>query len=100
MADYRPPLAEMRFVMNEIAGLPEIARLPGLGEATPDLVDAALTEAGRLAGEVLAPLNRVGDEQGCRLENGVVRTPEGFRDAYWRFVEARGAGVPVDPACG
>ena len=100
MTGYRAPLAEMRFVMREIAGLEHIAGLPGFEEATPDLTDAALEEAGRLAGDVIAPLNAVGDRQGCRLENGVVRTPEGFRDAYWRFVEGGWNGVQCDPEFG
>ena len=100
MTEYRAPIAEMQFTMREIAGLDEIARLPGFEEASPDLVDAALEEAGRLASEVLAPLNQVGDQQGCVLENGVVRTPAGFRDAYWRFAEGGWTGVQFDPEYG
>ena len=100
MTPYEAPLADMRFVLNELAGLAEIAALPGLEDATPDLVDAVLEEAGRFGAEVLAPLNQVGDQEGCVLENGVVRTPSGFRDAYTRFVEGGWNGVPLDPDYG
>ena len=77
MSDYVAPLADMRFALSEIAGLRDIAQLPGFEQATPDLVDAVLEEAGKLSGDVLGPLNRVGDLQGSKLENGVVRTPPG-----------------------
>ena len=100
MADYRAPVDDMRFVLNHVAGLPGIAALPGYEEATGDLVDAVLDEAGRLAGEVVGPLNRRGDEEGAVLENGVVRTPEGFRDAYWKFVEGGWNSVPFEPEIG
>ncbi len=93
MSDYRAPVQEMRFVMDDIAGLGEIARLPGYEEATPDLVAAVLDEAARFTGEVLAPLNRVGDRQGCRLgEQGVV-TPDGWKEAYRQFCEAGWNGI-------
>ena len=100
MTPYEAPLADMRFVLSELAGLEEIATLPGHEEATPDLVDAVLEEAGRFGAEVLAPLNQVGDREGCVLENGVVRTPSGFRDAYGRFVEGGWNGVPSSPDYG
>src|SRR5690348_5408338 len=84
----------MRFALTEIAGVDEIARLPGCEQATPDLVDAVLEEAGKLAGGVLAPLNRGGDQQGSTLENGVVRTPEGFKEAYRHYVEGGWNALP------
>ncbi len=85
MAEYRAPLADLRFVLNDIAK--SGADDPGNNGATPELVDQVLTEAGRFASEVLAPLNRSGDLEGSRIENGVVRVPEGFADAYGRFVD-------------
>ena len=100
MTGYTPPLQEMRFVLNELAGLAAIAELPGLEETTPDLVDAILEEAGRLGADVLAPLNKSGDEQGAVLENGVVRTPDGFREAYRQFVEGGWNGMSFDPDIG
>lgn len=100
MTDYAAPLAEMRFVLDELAGLEEIAGLPGYQDATPDLADAVLTEAGRLAAEVWSPLNAVGDREGSILENGVVRTPSGFREAYAQFVEGGWGSLPFDPDYG
>ena len=93
MADYRAPLDDMRFALNEIAGLGAVNRLPGYADATPDLIDAILEEAGKFGTDVLAPLNHSGDREGCVLENGVVRTPKGFPDAYQQFVEAGWNGI-------
>jgi len=88
MSQYRAPLAEMRFVMNELAGLGEVARLAGFEEATPDTVEAILEEADKFATDVLDPLNRAGDREGARLgANGHVTTPSGFKDAYRKFCE-------------
>lgn len=100
MTAYVPPLDEMRFVINELAGLDAVAALPGFEETTPELVDAILEEAGKLGSEVLAPINQSGDEQGSVLENGVVRTPEGFPDAYRQFVDGGWNGMPFDPEYG
>ena len=87
MADYRAPLDDMRFTLTEIADMEAVNALPGYGEATPDLVDAVLEEAGKFGSDVLAPLNHTGDQEGCVLENGVVRTPKGFPDAYQQFFQ-------------
>jgi len=100
MTTYSAPLQDMRFVIEEIAGLAELGRLPGLEEATADTVEAVLTEAGRLAGGVLAPLNRDGDLQGSAYENGVVRTPAGFKQAYAQFVAGGWNAVAVPAAAG
>ncbi|RLA31812.1 MAG: acyl-CoA dehydrogenase, partial [Gammaproteobacteria bacterium] len=89
MTAYAAPLRDMQFVYHELHGLDALAELPGYEEATPDIIDAVLEEAGRFCSEVLAPLNRSGDEQGCQLEaDGTVRTPDGFVDAYAQFVNA------------
>src|SRR5262249_473973 len=82
MPDYAPPLAALRLALNEIVNLGDVAALPGCEQAAPDLVDQVLEEAAKLAGDVIAPLNVVGDRERSRLENGVVRTPKGFSDAY------------------
>jgi len=100
MTDYRAPLDDMRFVLNDVVGMSEISGLPGYEEATADLVDAVLEEAGKLAGEVIGPLNQTGDQVGSKLENGVVRQPEGFKDAYWAFVEGGWNGLPFEPEFG
>jgi len=100
MTAYTPPIADMRFVLDELAHLDEIAALPGYEEATPELVESILGEAGKLASEVWAPLNQSGDHEGSVFENGVVRTPKGFPDAYARYVEGGWGSLPFDPAHG
>jgi alkylation response protein AidB-like acyl-CoA dehydrogenase len=100
MSDYAAPLADMRFALNDVVGLVDIARLPGCEQAAPDLVDQVLDEAAKLAGDVIAPLNAVGDRERSRLENGVVRTPKGFTDAYRSYVEGGWNSLPFDPAHG
>jgi 3-(methylthio)propanoyl-CoA dehydrogenase len=97
---YAAPIADMRFVLEEVAGLQEVAQLPGYEAASPDLVEAILGEAGKLAGAVLAPLNQPADRTGSILENGVVRTPSGFRAAYARYVEGGWNGLASDPEHG
>jgi 3-(methylthio)propanoyl-CoA dehydrogenase len=100
VTDYAAPLADMRFALTEIAGISEIAGLPSCEQATSDVVDAVLEEAGKLAGSVLAPLNRVGDQQASRLENGVVRTPDGFKEAYAKYIEGGWNALPFPPEHG
>ncbi len=100
MTEYHAPLREMRFVLDEIAGMAEVAGLPGYEEASPDLIDAILGEAGKLASEVLAPLNPIGDREGLTFENGVVRMPPGFTEAYARFVEGGWGSLAADPEFG
>jgi alkylation response protein AidB-like acyl-CoA dehydrogenase len=97
---YAAPLDDMRFALKELAGLDEIAALPGFEGAAPDLVDAVLEEAGKLASGVLAPLNPVGDREPSRLENGVVRTPPGWREAYDKYVEGGWNALPFEPEWG
>lgn len=92
---YAAPLDDMRFVLNHLAGLPEIATLPGFEDADPELVEAILIEAGRFAGEVLAPLNSTGDHQGCRWFDGKVTTPDGFPAAYQQFIEGGWHSMPA-----
>lgn len=90
---YHAPLKDMRFVLNEIAGMEDISKLPGYEHATHDVVEAVLTEAARLAGEVWAPTNKTGDRQMSRLENGNVKTPDGFKDAYKQFADGGWTGI-------
>jgi 3-(methylthio)propanoyl-CoA dehydrogenase len=100
MVPYAPPVAEMRFVLEDIAGLAAIANLPGYEAATPDTVAAVLEHAAVLARDVLAPLNDTGDREGARLENGVVRTPAGFREAYQAFIAGGWTGLAAPEASG
>lgn len=100
MTGYAPPLRDMRFCLHEMGFAERAKALPGFEETTPDLTDAILEESGKFAAEVLAPLNRTGDLQGARLENGVVRTPDGFADAYREFVGGGWASLPFNPEHG
>jgi alkylation response protein AidB-like acyl-CoA dehydrogenase len=97
---YTAPLADMRFALREIAGLGQVAALPGYEHATDDTVDAVLEEAAKLAGNGLAPLNRDGDKVGAKLENGVVRTAPGFTAIYKEFVDGGWSSLPFDPEFG
>jgi alkylation response protein AidB-like acyl-CoA dehydrogenase len=99
MIPYRAPLGDLRFLLHRVLGLAELLAADGQGH-TPADIDAALEQAGRFAAEVLAPLNQVGDRQPARLDNGVVRTPPGFADAYRQFVAMGWNGVAGDPAHG
>ena len=100
MQVYEAPLRDMRFVLHELHGLDRIVALPAFAEATPDVVDGVLEEAARLTAEVILPLNAPGDLEGCTLENGVVRTPTGFREAYDLFREGGWPSLAGDPAFG
>ncbi|MFZ5556038.1 MAG: acyl-CoA dehydrogenase [Pseudomonadota bacterium] len=97
---YAAPLQDMRFALNAVAGLSEIAAMPGCEEADPDVVDAILEEAAKFASGVLAPLNASGDRQGSRLENGTVVTPPGFAEAYRAFTESGWGGLDADARYG
>jgi len=100
MIPYTAPVADFRFLLNEVVGFDRVAGLPAFESATPDLVDAILEEGGKFASGVLAPLNTVGDREGSVLENGVVRTPTGWKEAYAQFVEAGWGSLPFEPDYG
>ncbi len=100
MVPYSAPIEDMRFVLNRLVGLDRIAALPGYEDATSELVDAVLEEAGKLASEVLAPINASGDREHSVLENGVVRTPKGFKAAYDQYRDGGWNAVPFEPEYG
>ncbi len=89
MPDYKAPLRDMKFLLHEVFDYDEHYKtLPGGEEATPDVVDAILEESARFAESEIAPLNQSGDEEGCRLENGKVITPKGFKEAYQTYKDS------------
>jgi alkylation response protein AidB-like acyl-CoA dehydrogenase len=100
MTDYRAPLADMKFCLEEFADLPGLMTLREFRELDADVVDSILNEGAKFAGERLSPLNAIGDRQGNRLENGIVRTPEGFREAYRHFVDGGWNGIVAAPRHG
>ena len=100
MQTYKAPLRDMRFVLHELHGSDDLRTLPGLEEMTPDLIDSVLEEAAKLAEGVLAPVNMSGDEEGCRFENGVVRTPAGFKAAYDTFRDGGWTAMGAAPEWG
>ncbi len=100
MTAYQAPVADLIFNIKELAGIQEICDIPKFQEITPDLIEAIVEEAGKFGAENLAPLNKSGDQQGCTLENGVVRTPNGFKEAYGHFIQNGWNGMPFDEAYG
>ncbi|TNC71505.1 acyl-CoA dehydrogenase C-terminal domain-containing protein [Rubellimicrobium roseum] len=99
MPIYQSPLRDMQFILHEVLRVSE-DETPGFADLDRDTTGAILEEAGRVAAEVLLPLNLVGDREGCRLENGVVRTPEGFKDAMRAMREGGWTSIDCDPAYG
>ncbi len=94
MTGYAAPIRDIRFVLDEVVDLPAIAGLPGYEEATADLVGSILEEAGKIAADVVAPLNQVGDSVGSTWADGDVTTPEGWSDAWNALVEGGWNGLP------
>ena len=100
MAIYAPPLRDMKFVLRELFDGDSLQKLEGYGDFSADVIDAVLEEAGKISAEVLFPLNLSGDGEGCVLENGVVRTPKGFKEAYQQFASGGWCGIACDPEYG
>jgi 3-(methylthio)propanoyl-CoA dehydrogenase len=97
---YVAPVKDMMFVLRELAGIDQVAQLPGFEEATPDLVEAILDEAGKFAGGVLAPLNAVGDREGATWHDKQVTMPAGFKEAYTQFAESGWTALDCHPEFG
>jgi alkylation response protein AidB-like acyl-CoA dehydrogenase len=101
MPTYKAPLRDMRFLLNEVFDFPShYAGLSNGKDADPDTVNSILDECAKFCEEVLAPLNRSGDLEGCTLENGAVRTPAGFKEAYAQYVAGGWQGLSHPPAFG
>ena len=92
MPSYAAPLADIRFLLEDVLDAGRLAELAPYAEATPDVMLAVLEEGARMCEEVLAPLNQSGDAEGCHFEAGRVRTPKGFREAYDAY---RAGGWPA-----
>lgn len=107
MPSYKAPVEDALFVLNDVLGIERYNNIPGFADATPDMVEAVLSEGAKLCEEVFAPINRLGDQEGCkRHEDGSVTTPSGFKEAYSAYVaggwmaisapaEYGGQGLPV-----
>ncbi|WP_417581905.1 acyl-CoA dehydrogenase C-terminal domain-containing protein [Nitrincola sp.] len=101
MAEYKAPLRDMQFMLNDVLELEQhYQSLPGCEEATPDMVSAILEEGAKFAERVLSPLNQVGDQQGCQFNEGEVKTPDGFAEAYQAFVEGGWPSLAHNPEWG
>ena len=93
MPIYRAPVEDYRFLIHEFLEAEKHRDLPQFEDLSPDLIDDILANAGKLCEEVLQPINQSGDEEGCHFENGVVRTPRGFKEALLCAVQRRWLGV-------
>jgi acyl-CoA dehydrogenase len=100
MTDYKAPVKDMLFTMKHLAGLDQVAALPGYEEASEDLVTAIVEEAARFTGQVLAPINAVGDQHGSKIEGDGVVTPPGFKEAYQQYVDGGWSSLAGDPQYG
>jgi acyl-CoA dehydrogenase len=97
---YRAPINDLRFILQHVADFATVAATPLFADATPDMVEAILSEAGRLSSDVLAPLNRIGDKEPSRLENGCVVTPPGYAEGYRALAKGGWVGICASPAHG
>ena len=99
MPIYNAPVRDMQFILHDVLDVSK-SGLPGHDELDRDFTEAVLDAAGKLATDVLVPLNLSGDQEGCVLENGVVRTPTGFKEAYKTYTDGGWTALSADPAYG
>src|SRR3990167_1639435 len=97
---YRPPVRDMAYLLNEVAGLKDLLGTGPFADVSADLVEAVMEEGAKLAAEVLAPLNRSGDAEGAKLKNDGVSVPSGFADAYRKWVEGGWGSLAASPDFG
>ncbi|EQM65881.1 acyl-CoA dehydrogenase C-terminal domain-containing protein [Pseudomonas solani] len=100
MPEYKAPLRDMRFLIDEVFDFPATYAAIGASDATPDMVSAILEEGAKFCEQVLSPINRSGDEEECQWNDGVVTTPKGFKEAFAQYVEGGWNGLAADPAYG
>ena len=97
MPSYKAPVEEVLFLLRDVFPIQRYNNLPGFAEATPDVVEAIVSEAAKLCEQTLLPLNQTGDRAGCvRNKDGSVATPHGFKEAYRAFVEGGWVGLAAD----
>lgn len=96
MSDYNPPLNDIRFILEHVVGIDKLPEHPDLGQLDMDMIDSVLEPAAKLASEVLAPLNVIGDQEGCTLTDGAVTTAKGFKEAYAEYRDGGWNAVPFD----
>jgi len=99
MPTYNAPTKDMAFVLHEVLKVQDL-KIDGFEDMTDDFTSQVLEEAGKLATNMLQPLNEVGDKEGCTLENGVIRTPKGFKEAFQTYREGGWNGLDCDPEYG
>jgi alkylation response protein AidB-like acyl-CoA dehydrogenase len=97
---YQAPTRDQIFLLQEVLGIEQYGNLPGFADASMDLVAQVVEAGGQFAQEVIAPINRTGDREGCRLQDGAVTTPSGWKEAYAQMVEAGWPALSSDPAYG
>src|SRR5436853_6098909 len=96
MPTYKAPVEDVKFRLNDVFHMERYGNMPGFADATPDVVAAILEEAAKFAEEVIQPLNRVGDLEGCtRHPDGSVTTPKGFKEAYRQMIDGGWVGISV-----
>ena len=100
MPVYKAPLDDIKFLLHDVHDVAQLAALPGFEDATPDMIDAVLEQGAQICEEVLFPVNQSGDSEGVHLENGEVRTPSGFKEAYAQYAAGGWTGVVADPKYG
>ncbi|VXC98508.1 acyl-CoA dehydrogenase [Pseudomonas sp. 8Z] len=100
MPEYKAPLRDMRFLIDDVFAFPAHYEALGASDASPDMVAAILEEGAKFCEQVLAPLNRSGDEEGCHFDGGVVTTPKGFKEAFAQYAEGGWMGLAADPLYG
>jgi len=100
MPEYKAPLRDMRFLIDHVFDFHAHYLALGAADASPDMVGAILEEGAKFCEQVLSPLNRSGDEEGCHFDNGVVTTPQGFKQAFAQYVEGGWHGLAADPTYG
>ena len=100
MPIYHAPLDDIRFLLDDVLDAAQLAALPGYAEATQDTIASLLEEAEKICVNTLLPLNQSGDAEGCVFDNGAVKTPKGFKQAYKTFCDAGWTGLSCNPDFG